>query len=904
MTFFDRVAVGLVLLEPANGRIRRANACLARWLGCRPADLAGALPSGWLEGELDALHTALRRREACTVRALRLVPAEPLARPGPVELELAPGDGEEPDILATVRPAAYAGAGDSVYAQTFTRNTAPKLLIDPEDGAIVDANPAASALYGYPLDHLRRMHIQEINTLSPAALTAEMERAASENRRYFRFRHRIQGGEILDVEVYSGPVELGGRTYLYSIIHDVTDSRRYEQELEFYGELFRSLPVGVYRNTPGPEGRIQRSNPALVDLFEADSEEHLRATPVSSLYADPAEREAVSQELEHQGRVTGRELSLRTLGGRIFRGRLSAHQMQDAEGCTVFDGVIEDVSETHAAETFRSRLLTALAEGVFGVDREGCYTFLNPAACRLLGFSSEADALGLDSHAMSHHTFPDGTPYPAEECPIYRVLATGEPLAAWNDHFWHRDGSSIPVRVYAAPLHNLEGEVNGAVVSFQDLGIHAERERRLTKAAGHLPGAIYQYRRYPDGHHAFPLATEGFHRVFGMMPDEARRHPDEVFARVHPDDRARLETSIETSARSLGVWQQRFRIRHPNRGMIWVEGRSSPETRTDGSMVWYGVLIDISDRVRMEETLRESENRFRQLAASVNEVFWLRDEEAILYVNPAYDRIWGRSRDALYGDPAAILEAVHPEDHNEAATLFLAEALKRDESNATFRIRRPDGALRWIQAHCYPVADEAGRVTRVAGTAVDVTELKQVQLELEQSNAALEREALYDRLTGVANRRYFEDLLDREVRRADRNGGPFALVMFDLDYFKRVNDGYGHNSGDAVLTGVVERVASRLRQSDVLGRWGGEEFMILLPGTDAATAGEVAEALRARVDEAPFPVVGSVTISLGVAEYRPHELRKELVRRVDEALYYAKGAGRNRVEVVPAGDRD
>ncbi|MDZ7750683.1 MAG: PAS domain-containing protein [Gammaproteobacteria bacterium] len=364
MTLFDRVHTGLALLDPEDGCILRGNRCLAAWLGCAPEVLAGLAPEAWLTGDVARLRGALGRSEPTSVSGLRLRPQDPQCEPRAVELGISPGEGSEAEVLATVQAAPGADAGHAVYAQTFTRNTAPKLLIDPDDGAIVDANPAAEAMYGYAVDELRRMRIQEINTLSPGAVQTEMARAASESRRFFRFRHRVRSGAILDVEVYSGPVELDGRTYLYSIIHDATETRRYEHELEFYSELFRNLPVGVYRNTPGPDGHFLRLNPAMLELFDADSEEQLRATPARKLYMDPDAREALSRELEQEGRVNGRELSLCTLRGRPLRARLSAHRMQDAEGRTVFDGVIEDVSAAHASELFRSRLLTAVAEGV------------------------------------------------------------------------------------------------------------------------------------------------------------------------------------------------------------------------------------------------------------------------------------------------------------------------------------------------------------------------------------------------------------------------------------------------------------------------------------------------------------------------------------------------------------
>ncbi|AKJ94607.1 PAS/PAC sensor protein [Thioalkalivibrio versutus] len=1165
---FHRAAVGLVFLE-ASGRIHAANARLAEWLGCAADDLHGVRLADCVpQGQHKALMDALGRAGSAEVtlelslRAPNVEDATAVA----CTLVLAP----DPDgRLATIQRRAPGDSAAQVYEQTFTANTAPKLLIDPEDGAIVDANPAAEAFYGYSAEALKGMRIQDINTLSADEVHAEMERAAREERRFFRFRHRICGGEIRDVEVYSGPVVLDGNRYLYSIIHDVSETRRYEHELEFYGVAFGRLPVGVYRNTPGPEGRFVRLNPAMMELFEAANEIELRSTPVRELYRDPLERDVFSRDLEAYGRVVGREVDLRTLRGRPFRARITAYRTEDADGRFVFDGVIEDVTELRAAEAFQTRLLGSLAEGVFGLDRYGRYTFLNPAACRLLGFESEGDALGRDAHSTNHHTLVDGTPYPPEACPIYRVLETGKPLESWDDHFARADGTLFPVSVFSAPTFDVSGRVDGAVVSFQDQTARRKREARLLKATSHLPGAIYQYRLYPDGRHAFPFVSEGVQRVYGLSPDKVQEDADAAFARVNPEDLPRIQASIEESARTLGPWQVRYRVRHPIRGTLWVEGRATPEApRRDGSIVWHGVMIDITEQVAMEEALRErgeelaaaqriahvgswiwtiqedrtrwsdevyrifglrredreanyagflqavhpddrdrvaatvesaletgdydihfrvlrpdgcervvhtrgaverdtggkprrligtvqdvtarraleenlrrlvgilehtpdvvgmhgpdgsmlflnaggralfglppasgepwdpetgwntrglpaevgslegairrfhppwaadeilqeaapvavregiwqgetavldgegrvvpvsqviivrrddhgqvrqistilrdisqrkavedalreSEARFRQLAGSVNEVFWLQDEHSILYVNPAYERVWGYSREHVYRDSAAMLEAVHPEDRARVDAVFLSGAFGDGTADETFRIRRPDGEQRWVRVCRYPIADTEGRVTRVAGTAVDITELKAAQQELERNQAELERQAFYDRLTGVANRRYFESLLDREVRRAERYGQGFALLMFDLDHFKKVNDTYGHATGDVVLQEVTRVAGERLRSVDVLGRWGGEEFMVLLPGAAAEEGARVAELVRARVAGHPFPRVGEVTVSLGVAAFHSGEPRGELLRRVDEALYRAKREGRNRVALAP-----
>ena len=142
------------------------------------------------------------------------------------------------------------------------------------------------------------------------------------------------------------------------------------------------------------------------------------------------------------------------------------------------------------------------------------------------------------------------------------------------------------------------------------------------------------------------------------------------------------------------------------------------------------------------------------------------------------------------------------------------------------------------------------------------------------------------------------------LSRSDRYGEPVTLVLCDIDYFKAVNYRYGHQAGDQVLIEFSRRISTNLRAVDDFARWGGEEFMILLSHTNAASAQSVAEKLCRMIADAPFADVGTVTASFGVAEREPGELLKRWIQRVDEALYASKEAGRNTVTLAPAvGDR-
>ncbi len=187
------------------------------------------------------------------------------------------------------------------------------------------------------------------------------------------------------------------------------------------------------------------------------------------------------------------------------------------------------------------------------------------------------------------------------------------------------------------------------------------------------------------------------------------------------------------------------------------------------------------------------------------------------------------------------------------------------------------------------------------GSAVHV---KQLQDQLLERNTELDRTSRTDALTGLYNRRHLDDELRRQGSTAQRHDEQLSLILFDIDHFKHVNDTYGHPTGDLVLQEFARRLTRELRAADVAGRWGGEEFLLILPRTDLGGAMEVAERIRIATAAHPISAAGhevSVTVSAGVA-VGPAE-PDELVRRVDTALYRAKATGRNRtVASTPPAD--
>lgn len=161
-------------------------------------------------------------------------------------------------------------------------------------------------------------------------------------------------------------------------------------------------------------------------------------------------------------------------------------------------------------------------------------------------------------------------------------------------------------------------------------------------------------------------------------------------------------------------------------------------------------------------------------------------------------------------------------------------------------------------------------------------------------NLRLEEMATTDALTGALNRRRFYELLDDELERATRYGRPLGLLMLDVDHFKRVNDAFGHATGDEVLKGIAAVLRLSLRAPDRLARWGGEEFVVLAPDTGGGPALALAQRVCHAIRAEQFPVAGTATASIGVAERRPGESGDALLARADAALYEAKDGGRDR----------
>ena len=285
------------------------------------------------------------------------------------------------------------------HRQMFENTRAVQLLLDPESGAIIDANMAACDFYGYTVEELRTMRIWNINVAGEERIREKLREAATQDNSYFVFRHMRANGEIRDVEVHSGPIDVGGRHLLYSIIHDVTERKRTERALQQSEEKFRSIfdhaSVGIVQSTR--DGHLVTANVTMARMLGYDSvDELLQVDMARDVWFSAAEREYLFRKFEPRGYATDVEVRWKRRDGIPIWVQINAHAIKSPSGATYFEGFIYDITNRKLAEdslaaanTQRKAVLDAATRvSIIATDPGGTITVFNTGAERLLGYSA------------------------------------------------------------------------------------------------------------------------------------------------------------------------------------------------------------------------------------------------------------------------------------------------------------------------------------------------------------------------------------------------------------------------------------------------------------------------------------------------------------------------------------
>jgi diguanylate cyclase (GGDEF)-like protein/PAS domain S-box-containing protein len=390
--------------------------------------------------------------------------------------------------------------------------------------------------------------------------------------------------------------------------------------------------------------------------------------------------------------------------------------------------------------------------------------------------------------------------------------------------------------------------------------------------------------------------SEEVYRIFGL--DSKRFEPDfaKYVSLIHPEDREMVVEAVNNALSRGGGYGVEHRILLENGEVRHIQGIGAVALDKEGRPVrMAGTVQDVTDKVLREEVLREREEMLRAMSNAAHDAMIMIDaEDTVYFWNKAAESMFGYSSEEAMG--AKMHELITLDEDRTRANVGLAKFGETGrgpvlDSVMEFTAVRKNGETFPVERSV--AAFQLGEEWYAVGSLRDITRRK-------RDEARLKELATTDGLTGLNNRRHFMELAGMHLEQAGRYSKPFSLITLDVDYFKSVNDTYGHDAGDRVLTTLSRLCEDACRKVDVVGRLGGEEFAVAMPETGPEEARRAAERLRRVMAEAEVDVRGGkigFTVSLGVASLSPEiESLEQLLKSADEALYRAKQGGRNRVE--------
>lgn len=404
----------------------------------------------------------------------------------------------------------------------------------------------------------------------------------------------------------------------------------------------------------------------------------------------------------------------------------------------------------------------------------------------------------------------------------------------------------------------------------------------------------YVYTKDTEGKYTY--ANRGVCELFGCPLSEIIGFTDEkffdlsVYQQLRQNDRRVIENGEVVKSEETSVMSATGEKRN-----YWTV--KSPVRDANGVIIGLcGISTDITERLSLQRQVQKQKQLLDTVLDNIDAYVYMKDRDRrYLYANPSTAALLGCDKEELIGKLDADLMPQEAADRFDLMDRQVLDGGKKVSGEETFT--PPGEETRYYWSTKIPLLRD-GEVEAYVGISSDITEVIRLKEQFKQLS-------ITDHLTGLFNRRYFHERGRAEFQRAKRYRLPLSLMMLDIDRFKNVNDGYGHAAGDEVLIRLAGILTQDLREVDLVGRLGGEEFGVLLPNTGLGEACNLAERLRkvvaeSKVDVADGAVRLDFTISIGVAEVKDNLVSlDQLISKADEALYEAKKTGRNRVVCQP-----
>jgi diguanylate cyclase (GGDEF)-like protein/PAS domain S-box-containing protein len=756
------------------------------------------------------------------------------------------------------------------------------------DGLVVRADDAVATLLAVPTEELltRRLASFGHQLTDAADIIDAIAAGADGSAGHARVMLRAAGGGERHVQL----VTTSSGDLVTVVVIDETERVLAERELAHsqrrWLSLVRNAADIVF--TTAPDGKLTSVTSALPHRLGWAVEDVVGRRGLSFVHPDdrPAADAAWATVSLRRSAQESLDARLVHADGTESWARIVVSDLRDDPDVGSIVGNVTDITEQKLAEAhrrheevrFRTRFeQSLLPQSMQAVD--GTFDAVNDAFCQLLGRPKE-DLLGKTDQDIVH---PDdkGPTTPAVQTMIDRQVDWLQADRLLRDDA----GDPIPVRVDVTMMRDPDGVPTGCAAVLQDLRPLHESERARLELQQFFDALAERSRDFTTVHNASGqtiYASPVGRTMFGPVYDQ----PVEVQVNaVHPDDRAATVAAWAHVQSHTESHTWRYRVRDADEAWIWVEQTSTNmlDTQVGGIVT---TVRDVSSEVAVEQALRTSEARYRAMAEIAEEgIVVISPEGRITYANARFAAILGRSHESVLG-----LEVWSQLEGGARATVVdrVNTRSKRGAERYELPFRRPDGTWRtlWVAASPMPEIDGVSQGSLAMIT--DITEIRRSADELRHA-------AQHDHLTGLPNR---TTLMQRLHDLEEPELAGTAVLFVDLDHFKDVNDGRGHTAGDMVLTEVAQRLIAAVGPDDLVARFGGDEFVVVLHGVDEQQARQLASQMLISLSRTYGVAHQGIRMgaTIGIA-LSPAESGEDLLRFADTAMYAAKAGGRGRIRV-------